>query len=138
ALPDRGAAGRDEARRRRRLPAGAGRRRRPAAAAAFGYQGVAAGRDAGCTARLPARGLTRRNLLTERQPRLVAVPQRLDRRADERLEEGVRPGRPRLELRVELAPEHERVVRELHDLDQLSVRRRPADAHPGPGQAIAV
>ena len=44
---------------------------------------------------------------------------------DECLEQRVRVGRPRFELRMELAAEHERVIGELGDLYEKSIGRKP-------------
>ena len=58
--------------------------------------------------------------------------------ADELAEERRGPGRPRLELRVELAGDEPRVVGELDDLDEPALLERPRDDEPRVDDLLAV
>ena len=58
--------------------------------------------------------------------------------ADELAEQRRRPGRARLELRVELAGDEPRVVAQLDVLDQPIVGRDAAEPHPGLGEAVPI
>ena len=73
----------------------------------------------------------------DRQPLVGLVVQR---RADERDEQRVRPGRPALELGVRLGADDERmdVGGVLDELDQVPVRRRAGEPQPALGDAVAV
>src|SRR5262245_20079406 len=57
---------------------------------------------------------------------------------DERAEEGVRLHRLGLELRVELAGQEVRVIRNLDDLDEALVRRLPGHLEPAPLEIVHV
>ena len=50
----------------------------------------------------------------------------------------MRPVGPRAELRVELARDEPRVVGELDDLDQPSIRRDAAEGHPGVAKHLSI
>src|SRR2546427_204556 len=65
-------------------------------------------------------------------------PTTVERRADEVPEQWVRPGRPGLELGVELAGHEEGVIRQFDDLDEPAVRGVPGDDHPGLLERAAV
>src|SRR4051794_9251127 len=69
--------------------------------------------------------------LAGRDGRADALARTCERRADELAEERRRAGRPRLELRMELAGDEPRVTRELDDLDQPPLLEGPADDEPG-------
>src|SRR5690348_2872485 len=57
----------------------------------------------------------------------TALARTVERGADELAEERRRPGRPRLELRVELRRDEPGVIGQLDDLDEPSLLERPAD-----------
>ena len=74
-----------------------------------------------------------------RRPQLHLVDAALEeRRAHEVAEQGMRPVRPRPELRMELAGHEPRMVRELDDLDETAVWRDAAEDHPGLAEHLAV
>src|ERR1700736_449006 len=72
-----------------------------------------------------------------RQPFLRLVVQRC---ADERHEQRMRPGGSALELRVRLGADEERmdIGAVLDDLDQMSVRRRAGETQPALRDAVAI
>src|SRR5579883_1692004 len=53
---------------------------------------------------------------------LISLAQCSGRGADKVAKKRVRPGRARLELRMELTPDHPRMVGDLNDFDQLTIR----------------
>src|SRR5690349_21480745 len=63
---------------------------------------------------------------------------RLGRGGNESREERMRPRRPRLQLGMELTADEPGVILELDDLDELSIRREPAEPHPMLHEEIAV
>src|SRR5204862_7662354 len=66
------------------------------------------------------------------------LPLHLRRGRDEAGEERMRPRRPRLELRMELAADEPRMLRVLDDLDQLPVGTHAAEAKAVLGELLAI
>src|SRR5205814_8333612 len=62
----------------------------------------------------------------------------VERRGDELTEERCRPGRPRLELGMELRRDEPWVLGQLDDLDEAPLLERPADGKTGLDQHVPV
>src|SRR5437867_127895 len=76
--------------------------------------------------------------LHERRRGLAAEPLHAHGRGDEARKQRMRASRPRLELRVELAPDEPRVLRVLDDLDELAVGAQAAEAQAMLHEQIAI
>src|SRR5262245_32377460 len=87
---------------------------------------------------IPVAAVARRALLGQRLRWSLAHSRALLRRDDEAVEERMRARGPALELRVELRADEPWMGLQLDDLDEVVVRRAPADDHARRLSALAI